>query len=101
MKNYKNILFINYGGIGDEILFLPTIDSVKKQYPDSKITLALEPRSKSIKNLTNKIDEVICVDIKASGLKKYFNILSFIISTRFKGFDCVISSGKNPLVAII
>ena len=101
MKNYKNILFINYGGIGDEILFLPTIDSVKKQYPDSKITLALEPRSKSIKNLTNKIDEVICVDIKASGLKKYFNILSFIISTWFKGFDCVISSGKNPLVAII
>lgn len=101
MKNYKNVLFINYGGIGDEILFLPTIDSVKKEYPDSKITLALEPRSKSIKNLTNKIDEVICIDIKANGLKKYFNILKFIISTWFKGFDCVISSGKNPLVAII
>ena len=74
MKNYKNILFINYGGIGDEILLLPTIDSVKKEYPNSKITLALEPRSKSIKNLTNAIDEVICVDIKASGFKKYLNI---------------------------
>lgn len=101
MKNYKNILFINYGGIGDEILFLPTIDSIKKEYPKAKITLALEPRSKSIKNLTNNIDEIICVDIKASGAKKYFNILKFIISTWFKGFDCVISSGKNPLVAII
>ena len=101
MKNYKNILLINYGGIGDEILFLPTIDSIKKDYPDAKITLALEPRSKSIKNLSNKINEVICVDIKASGLKKHFNILNFIISTWSKNFDCIISSGKNPLVAII
>lgn len=101
MKNYKNILFINYGGIGDEILFLPTIDSVKKTYPNSKITLALEPRSKSIKNLSNNIDNVICVDIKASGIKKYCNILKLIILTWFKGFDCVISSGKSPLVAII
>ncbi|MBQ7287137.1 MAG: glycosyltransferase family 9 protein [Candidatus Gastranaerophilales bacterium] len=101
MKNYKNILFINYGGIGDEILFLPTIDSVKKDYKDAKITLALEPRSKSIQNLSKNIDNVICVDIKAKGIKKYFNILKFIASTWFKGFDCVISSGKNPLVAII
>ena len=52
MKEYKNILFINYGGIGDEILFLPTIDTMKKDYPSAKITLALESLSKSIKNLS-------------------------------------------------
>ena len=36
MKNtkFKNALFINYGGIGDEILFLPAIEGFKKQYPD-------------------------------------------------------------------
>ena len=101
MKEYKNILFINYGGIGDEILFLPTIDTMKKDYPSAKITLALEARSKSIKNLTDKINDVICVDIKAKGLKKYFNVLNFIINTWTKKFDCVISSGKSPLVAII
>ena len=101
MKKFKNILFINYGGIGDEILFIPTIKSVKEKFPDSKITLALEPRSKSVQNLVGYIDEVIPVDIKAAGFKKYFNVLRFIISTWFKGFDCVISSGKSPLVAII
>jgi len=101
MKNYKNILFINYGGIGDEILFLPTIDSIKKEYREAKITLALEPRSKSIKDLSQNINEIICVDIKAQGIKKYLNILKFIIFAWFKNFDCVISSGKNPLVAII
>ena len=101
MADYKNILFINYGGIGDEILFLPTINSVKAQYPNSKITLALEARSKSIKNFVNYIDDIITVDIKASGIKKYFNILKFIFSCWFKNFDCVISSGKSPFVAII
>ena len=49
----KNILAINFGGIGDEIFFLPTLLSLKKEFPNSKITLALEPRSKSVKDLTN------------------------------------------------
>ena len=53
----KNILFINFGGLGDEILFLPTIISVKKEFPNSKITLALEPRSRGIINLTNVKNE--------------------------------------------
>ena len=101
MRDFKNILMINYGGIGDEILFLSTIQSIKEQYPNSKITLALEPRSKSIKNLCDDINDVMCVDIKASGFKKYLNMMFFIMKTWFKGFDCVISSGKSPLVAII
>ena len=99
--NYKNILFINYGGIGDEILFLPTIASAKKEYPNAKITLALEARSKSIKDLSPLIDEIICVDIKAKGVLKYLNILKFILKTTTKKYDCVISSGKSPFVAII
>ena len=101
MKDFKNILFINYGGIGDEILFLPTIKSVKNDFPNSKITLVVEPRSKSIKNFVNYIDEIITVDIKASSIKKYLNLFKFIVSTWFKGFDCVISSGKSPFVAVI
>ena len=101
MKNFKNALFINFGGIGDEILFLPTIKSFKNANPDSKVTLALEPRSKSIKNLSNLIDEIICVDIKAQGFQKYLNILKFISSLWFKKFDIVISSGKSPFIALI
>ena len=51
MKKPKKILMINFGGIGDEILFLPAISSLKKEYPNAKITLVLEPRSKSVKDL--------------------------------------------------
>ena len=55
----KRILFINFGGLGDEILFLPTIQSVKKEIPESHITLALEERSKGITSLTDVIDDVL------------------------------------------
>lgn len=101
MEDFKNALFINYGGLGDEILFLPCIEDFKKKYPNCKITLCLESRAKGIKSLTHLIDEIIEVDIKAAGLKKYFNVLGFIKKARQGKFDVVISSGRSPLVAII
>ena len=38
MNLYKNILLINFGGIGDEILFMPVIQNLRKNYPNAKIT---------------------------------------------------------------
>lgn len=99
MKNFKNILLINFGGIGDEILFLPTIYSLKKAYPNAKITLVLEPRSKSIKDLSNLIDDVITVDIK--GKDKYIELLKFYFKALFGRFDLVVSSGANKLIPIL
>ena len=40
-KMIKRILAINFGGLGDEILFLPALISLKKEFPYAKITLAL------------------------------------------------------------
>ncbi len=94
MKNdFKNILAINFGGIGDEIFFLPALISLKKEFPNSKITLALEPRSKSVKDLTDIIDDLFLIDIK--GKNKYFELLKLVHLARKGKFDLVISSGGN------
>ena len=103
MKDFVNILAINFGGIGDEIFFLPTLISLKKEFPNSKITLALEPRSKSVKDLNDIIDDVFLIDVK--GKNKYFEMLKLIRLAR-KGnargkFDIVISSGGNKLISIL
>lgn len=95
----KNILFINFGGLGDEILFLPAIMSVKKEFPNAHITLALEPRSKDIFDLTDVIDDIILVDIKNKN--KYFELVKFLFKVWQKKFDIVISSGSNKLVSIL
>lgn len=98
-KKMKNILAINFGGIGDEIFFLPTLISLKKEYPDSKITLALEPRSKSVQDLTNIIDELFLIDVK--GKNKYTELLKLILKARQGNFDIVISSGGNKLISLL
>ena len=95
----KNILLINFGGIGDEILFLPAISSLKKTFSDAKITLCLEPRSKSIKDLTNIIDDVLLIDIK--GKNKYFELFKLLKAAWGGHYDVVISSGGNKLISIL
>ena len=96
-KNEK-ILFINFGGLGDEILFLPAIISVKKEFPNSKITLALEPRSKGITSLTDIIDETLFADIKNKN--KYFSLVKLLFTIWTKRFDIVVSSGANKFISL-
>lgn len=99
MKKSKRILALNFGGIGDEIFFLPTLISLKKEFPDSHITLTLEPRSKSVKDLTDVIDELFLIDVK--GKKKYTELLKLIYLARKGKFDIVISAGSNKFISII
>lgn len=94
----KKILFINFGGLGDEILFLPTIQSIKKEYPDSEITLALEARSKGIISLTDVIDNTLYANIK--GKTKYLELLKLIFKIWNGKYDIVISSGSNKFISI-
>ena len=94
----KRILFINFGGLGDEILFLPTIESIKKEFPNSHITLALEERSKGILSLTNIIDETLFANIK--GKNKYFELAKLLLRIWLGKYDIVISSGSNKFISV-
>lgn len=95
----KRILLINFGGIGDEILFLPTIISLKKEFPTAHITLALEPRSRGIADLTDKIDDLILVDIKRGN--KYLELLKLVLQAWGRRFDLVVSSGANKMIPVL
>lgn len=99
MEDIKSILVVNFGGIGDEILFLPTLISLKKTYPNAKITLALEPRSKGIKDLTDIIDEVFLIDIKSKN--KYSELIKLIMLAGKGRFDLAITAGGNKFMSII
>lgn len=94
----KKILFINFGGLGDEILFLPSIQSVKRKYPDCEITLALEKRSSGILELTNTINHTFFANIK--GKHKYLELLKLLFNIWENRYDVVISSGSNPLITL-
>lgn len=120
MNKHKKILLINFGGLGDQILFFPAIKAVKSAYSDScpnenssqnqkncvlkkggdcHITFVTEPRSGSVGKLTDLIDNTIICDIKSGN--KYNNILNFLLKVWRKRFDIVISSGSSKQVAIL
>ncbi len=99
MTEYRNILLINFGGIGDEILFMPVIQSLKKTYPSASLTLCLEERSKAFLNLTSLIDKFFFINIKTKN--KYFEIIKLYLRLLFSRYDLVISAGSNPLIAFL
>jgi ADP-heptose:LPS heptosyltransferase len=97
MNSYKNILLINFGGIGDEILFMPVIQNLRKNYPNAKITLCLEGRSSSFVKLTNLLDAHFCINIKTKN--KYIEMLKLYFKALLGKYDLVISAGGNSLIA--
>lgn len=99
MKKINKALFINFGGLGDEVLFLPTLQSFKNKFPTANITLALEPRSKSIKDLSPLIDSILPINIKSKN--KYSELLKLIFEARRGHFDAVFSSGSNKMIAVL
>ncbi len=94
------LLAINFGGIGDEILFLPTLQSIKQNYPSWHLTLLLEPRSKLVAQVTNLIDAVVEFDIKKRPLLSR-DLVELLGILRDGDYDCVLSSGSSPMVACL
>ncbi|HEY9792773.1 MAG TPA: glycosyltransferase family 9 protein [Candidatus Obscuribacterales bacterium] len=96
----KKLLAINFGGLGDEILFLPTLQTIKSQYPSYRIVMLTEPRGKGVSRLTDLIDDSLTFDIKKRPLLPG-DYLALIGLLRGGAFDIVLSSGSSPNVAAL
>lgn len=99
IPDIKRALFLNFGGIGDEILFFPTLKDFRIEYPGCHLTLLLEPRSAGCINLTDTVDEVVKYDVKTGNKIKSFLDLLFLI--RSGHYDAVISAGSNKFIGIL
>jgi ADP-heptose:LPS heptosyltransferase len=96
----KKVLAINFGGIGDEILFLPTLESIRKAVPDCHVTLLLEPRSRSVEQVSQLIDRTVTFDIKKRPLY-VADLIQLLGLIRDGGYDLVVSSGSSKVVSIL
>lgn len=96
----KKLIALNFGGIGDQILFLPLLHSIKEKYPESEITLVVEPRSRMVDALSHDIDIIKTSDIKSdeSQFKKFFHLYRILKSEKY---DAVVSCGASPLVSVL
>lgn len=93
------ILALVPGGIGDQILFFPTLDDLKRYYPEAEIDVVVEPRSKGAYRVCKSVNEVINFDFKdRNGLADWGNLLGVI---RDREYDFALSLGRSWLVGLL
>ncbi|NDJ20732.1 lipopolysaccharide heptosyltransferase family protein [Nostoc sp. B(2019)] len=87
------------GGIGDQILFFPTLDGLKRYYPDAQIDVVVEPRSKPAYRVSKSVNEVVTFDYKdRNSLADWSNLVGTI---RDREYDVAIAVGQSWLVGLL
>jgi ADP-heptose:LPS heptosyltransferase len=73
------ILALVPGGIGDQILFFPTVDDLRGRYPEAEIDVVVEPRSTAAYRVSKSVNQVIPFDFKdANGPADWGNLLGIV-----------------------
>ncbi|MEH2179549.1 glycosyltransferase family 9 protein [Nostoc sp.] len=87
------------GGIGDQILFFPTLDDLKRHYPDAQIDVVVEPRSKAAYRVSKSVHEVLYFDFNdRNSLADWGNLVGTI---RDREYDVAIAVKQNWLVGLL
>lgn len=93
------ILALVPGGIGDQILFFPTLDDLKANYPDAEIDVIVEPRAKGAYRVSGSVEEVLTFDFKdRNGLADFGNLLGTI---RDREYDAALAVGRRWSVGLL
>ena len=83
-KEYKAILLIQLGDIGDVILTIPALESLRKRYPVARIYVAVRDKTSEILDDCQFIDEIVIISKAKSSviktIKKHFAFFRFLRS---------------------
>ncbi|MBC6433099.1 glycosyltransferase family 9 protein [Nostoc sp. HG1] len=86
------------GGIGDQILFFPTLDDLKRNYPNAQIDVVVEPRSKAAYRVSKSVHEVLTFDFQdRNSLADWGNLVGTI---RDREYDVAIAVKQNWLMGL-
>jgi ADP-heptose:LPS heptosyltransferase len=93
------ILALVPGGISDQLLFFPALESLRATYPNAAIDVIVEPRAKSAYRVCPYVNEVLLFDFKdRNGLADYLNLLGII---RDREYEAAVSVGRNWAVGLL
>jgi ADP-heptose:LPS heptosyltransferase len=81
------------GGVGEQILFFPTLDGLKQKYPDAEIDVVVEPRAKAAYRVSKSVNDIITFDFNdRSSPADWANLLGVI---RDRYYDAALSLRQN------
>jgi ADP-heptose:LPS heptosyltransferase len=84
------ILALVPGGTGNQLLFFPTLDTLKQQYPNAEIDVVVEPRAIATYRISQSVNRVLKFDFSdRNSLADFGNLLGTI---RDREYDAAILS---------
>jgi ADP-heptose:LPS heptosyltransferase len=87
------------GGIGEQILFFPTLDNLKRSLPSAHIDVVTEPRSKAAYQVNKSVDQVLAFDFQdRNSLADWGNLVGMI---RDREYDVAIVLERSWLVRFL
>jgi ADP-heptose:LPS heptosyltransferase len=87
------------GGIGDQILFFPTLDDLKREYPSAAIDVVVEPRAIAAYRVSKSVRDTIPFDFKGrNSLADFGNLLGVL---RDREYDIAIALGQRWAVGFL
>ncbi|MGL5132268.1 MAG: glycosyltransferase family 9 protein, partial [Planktothrix sp.] len=93
------ILALVPGGIGDQILFFPTLDGLKQAYPEAQISVMVEPRARGAYRVCKSVSEILTYDFKGrNSLADWGNFLGIV---RDREYEVVVSLGQSWTVGLL
>lgn len=87
------------GGISDQILSFPTLDDLKRYYPDTQIDVVVEPRAAGAYRVCKSVTNVMRFDFQdRNSLTDWVNLIGNI---RDREYDVAIFMGQNWFVGLL
>jgi ADP-heptose:LPS heptosyltransferase len=93
------ILALVPGGIGDQLLFFPTLDDLKRSIPNAEIDVVVEPRAKGAYEVCKSVNQIIPFDFKdRNSMSDWANLLGVI---RDRYYDAALSLGPRWSIGLL
>ncbi|WAL61868.1 glycosyltransferase family 9 protein [Thermocoleostomius sinensis] len=81
------------GGVSDQIFFFPTLDDLKRNYPNAEIDVVVEPRAIAAYRVCKSVDEIFTFDYRDRNSPADWANLLGIMRDRYT--DVAISAGQG------
>lgn len=83
------------GGIGDQLLCFPLLESLQKQYPQAQIDVVVEPRAKQVYRISQVVQQILTYSFAGrTGPADWGNLIGWI---REREYDALITLDKSRL----
>lgn len=93
------VLALIPGGLGDQLLFFPTLEHLQDQYPDAQIDVVVEPRAKGSYRLSPVVDKVLTFDFMGrTGPADWGNLIGL---GRDREYDAVLYMGQGWQIGLL